>query len=85
MKNYPIALLSPFARFKAAMYRFLKWPYLIFTLCCYLLIAAVVILYLDKTPVYKSELELVLLVGLSERSLFCCCWEEKIKNKRLNF
>jgi uncharacterized protein involved in exopolysaccharide biosynthesis len=60
MKNYPIALLSPFALFKATVYRFLKWPYLILTLCCYLLIASIVMLYLDKTPVYKSELELVL-------------------------
>jgi uncharacterized protein involved in exopolysaccharide biosynthesis len=60
MKHYPIALLSPVDRFKATVYRFLKWPYLIFTLCCYLLITAVVILYLGKAPVYKSELELVL-------------------------
>ena len=60
MENYPIALLSPFASFKATIYRFLKWPYLIFTLCCYLLITAVVILYLQKAPVYRSQLELVL-------------------------
>jgi uncharacterized protein involved in exopolysaccharide biosynthesis len=66
MKNYPIALnssfalLSPFARFKATIYRLLKRPYLIFTLSCYFLIAVVVVLYLQKSPVYKSELELVL-------------------------
>jgi uncharacterized protein involved in exopolysaccharide biosynthesis len=60
MKHYPIVLVSRFDSFKATVYRFLKWPCLIFTLCCYLLIAAIVILYLDKTPVYKSELELVL-------------------------
>ncbi|MFT5277488.1 MAG: hypothetical protein ACI97K_002638 [Glaciecola sp.] len=60
MKYYLIALLTSFGHFRATVYRFVKWPYLTFTLCCYLLIAAVVILYLNKAPTYKSELELVL-------------------------
>lgn len=60
MKYYPIATLTPFGHFRASVYRFVKWPYLTFTLCGYLLIAAVVTLYLNKAPVYKSELELVL-------------------------
>ena len=60
MKYYPIVLVSPFARFKASVYRLLKWPYLIYTFYCYLMIAVVVILYLGKTPIYRSELELVL-------------------------
>ncbi|MFT4790249.1 MAG: hypothetical protein ACI95X_003096 [Paraglaciecola sp.] len=60
MKYYPIATISPFGHFRAYIYRFAKWRYLTFTLCSYLLIAAVVFLYLNKAPVYKSELELVL-------------------------
>jgi uncharacterized protein involved in exopolysaccharide biosynthesis len=60
MNFYPIALLTPFDRFRATVYRFVKWPYLTFTLCSYLLIATIVILYLNKAPSYQSELELVL-------------------------
>ncbi|MFQ3234643.1 MAG: hypothetical protein ACI9C4_000194 [Paraglaciecola sp.] len=60
MKYYPIATLTPFDYFRASVYRFVKWPYLTLTLSGYLLIAAVVILYLNKAPVYKSQLELVL-------------------------
>jgi uncharacterized protein involved in exopolysaccharide biosynthesis len=60
MKSYPIALLTPFNRLRAAVYRFIRWPYLTFTFCSYLLIATIVMLYLNKAPVYRSELELVL-------------------------
>lgn len=58
--QYPIAVLTPYGRFRAQVYRFVKWPYLTLTLCGYLFVAAIVGLYLGKAPVYKSELELVL-------------------------
>lgn len=60
MIQYPIAISTPSDRFRATIYRFIKWPYLTLTLAGYLLIALIVFLYLGKAPVYKSELELVL-------------------------
>ncbi len=70
MKNYPIALLSPFALFKATVYRFLKWPYLIFSLCCYFLFAAFFMFYLYKSPLYIFFFELVLLGTFSSSPVF---------------
>jgi uncharacterized protein involved in exopolysaccharide biosynthesis len=57
---YPIAIPTKYQRFRAHVYRVLRWPYLVLCLCGYLFIALIVMLYLNKTPVYKSELELVL-------------------------
>ncbi len=57
---YPIAIPSRYQRYRGQAYRLVKWPYLIFCLCGYLLIALIVMLYLNKTPVYQSDLELVL-------------------------
>ena len=58
--QFPLVLSTPKDGFKATIYRFVKWPYLTFTLGGYLLIALIVFLYLGKVPVFKSELELVL-------------------------
>lgn len=58
--QYPIAIPTPYDRFRASVYRVVKWPYLVMTLCGYLFIAVIVGLYLSKSSVYKSELELVL-------------------------
>jgi uncharacterized protein involved in exopolysaccharide biosynthesis len=58
--KYPIAIPTPYDRFRATIYRFVKWPYLMFTIGSYLFIALIVYLYLTKAAVYKSELELVL-------------------------
>ncbi|MCF2950422.1 hypothetical protein L0668_20095 [Paraglaciecola aquimarina] len=58
--QYPIILPTRFQRFRAFVYRVLKWPYLVFALCGYMFIGVIVTLYLNKAPVYKSELELVL-------------------------
>jgi uncharacterized protein involved in exopolysaccharide biosynthesis len=58
--QFPIAIPSGYDRFRATVYRFVKWPYLMFTLCAYVFIALIVFLYLNKAAVYKSELELVL-------------------------
>jgi capsule polysaccharide export protein KpsE/RkpR len=60
MMQFPIAISTPSDHFKAKLYHFFKWPYLTFTLGGYLLITLIVLLYLGKAPVYKSELELVL-------------------------
>jgi uncharacterized protein involved in exopolysaccharide biosynthesis len=58
--QYSIAIQTSFGRFRAKVYNILKWPYLVFIICAYAFIGLIVFLYLDKAPVYKSELELVL-------------------------
>jgi uncharacterized protein involved in exopolysaccharide biosynthesis len=58
--KYPIAISTPFARFRALVYGTVGRPYLSLCLIGYAFIALIVVLYLHKTPVYKSELELVL-------------------------
>lgn len=58
--KYPIMIPTRYQRFRSQVYRILKWPYLVLCLCGYLFIALIVMLYLSKTPVYQSELELVL-------------------------
>jgi uncharacterized protein involved in exopolysaccharide biosynthesis len=58
--KYPIMIPTRFDRFRATVYRVLRWPYLVATLVGYLFIGLIVSLYLSKAPVYKSELELVL-------------------------
>jgi uncharacterized protein involved in exopolysaccharide biosynthesis len=58
--QFPIAISTRYDRFRATVYRFVKWPYLMFTLGSYLFIALIVFLYLSKAEIFKSELELVL-------------------------
>lgn len=58
--HYPIAIPTGYQRFRASVYRLVKWPYLVLCVCGYLFIALIVMLYLNKTPVYQSDLELVL-------------------------
>ncbi|MFT5706930.1 MAG: hypothetical protein ACI9ES_001219 [Oceanospirillaceae bacterium] len=59
MKN-PIATRSRFNIFRAHAYRILKRPYLVVSLTSYTLVGLLVTLYLMKTPVYTSNMELVL-------------------------
>jgi uncharacterized protein involved in exopolysaccharide biosynthesis len=58
--HYPIAIPTGYQKFRAQVYRIVRWPYLVLCLCGYLFIAVIVMLYLNKAPVYQSELELVL-------------------------
>ncbi|MBL4631696.1 MAG: hypothetical protein JKY14_11245 [Paraglaciecola sp.] len=58
--QYSLIIPTRYQRFRAHVYRILKWPYLVLCACGYLFIAMMVTLYLDKAPVYKSELEMVL-------------------------
>lgn len=58
--RYPIAIRTPFGRFRAAVYRFLKWPYLVTALVSYCFIGLLVALYLAQAPSFESDMELVL-------------------------
>jgi uncharacterized protein involved in exopolysaccharide biosynthesis len=58
--HYPIAIPTRYQRFRAQVYRIVRWPYLVLCVCGYLFIALIVMLYLNKAPVYQSDLELVL-------------------------
>ena len=58
--RYPIAIPTGYQKFRAQVYRIVRWPYLVLCLCGYLFIAVIVMLYLNKAPVYQSDLELVL-------------------------
>ncbi|MFB1035862.1 MAG: hypothetical protein QMC38_11005 [Sinobacterium sp.] len=57
---YPIAIPTRYQKVRAQLYRLVRWPYLILCVCGYLLIAVIVMLYLNKAPQYESNLELVL-------------------------
>jgi uncharacterized protein involved in exopolysaccharide biosynthesis len=58
--HYPIAIPTGYQKFRAQVYRIVRWPYLVLCVCGYLFIALIVMLYLNKAPVYQSDLELVL-------------------------
>jgi uncharacterized protein involved in exopolysaccharide biosynthesis len=58
--KYPISTLTPFGRFRAMVYRFIKRPYLFTGLVAYSFVALVIVLYLNKSPRFTSEMELVL-------------------------
>lgn len=58
--KYPIRTMSKYDLFRSNIYRFLGRPYLAVTLFAYLFVAVAVMLYLQKAPTYKSDMELVL-------------------------
>jgi uncharacterized protein involved in exopolysaccharide biosynthesis len=58
--HYPIAIPTSYQRLRSQFYRLVKWPHLVLCICGYSLVALMVMLYLNKAPVYKSDLELVL-------------------------
>ena len=58
--KYPIVPLDRFGLIRAHIYRTLKRPYLVVAVMCYALIGLFTALYLAKTPVYTSDMELVL-------------------------
>jgi uncharacterized protein involved in exopolysaccharide biosynthesis len=58
--KYPIVPLDRFGLIRAHIYRTLKRPYLVVAVMCYALIGLFTTLYLAKTPVYTSDMELVL-------------------------
>jgi uncharacterized protein involved in exopolysaccharide biosynthesis len=58
--HHPIAIPTRYQKFRAQVYRIVRWPYLVLCVCGYLFIALIVMLYLNKAPVYQSDLELVL-------------------------
>lgn len=59
-KTYPMMVPSNFDKFRSLVYKWLKKPYLVVALVGYLLIIAMVLLYLSKAPTFTSEMDLVL-------------------------
>lgn len=57
--NYPIPL-TKYGLFRSQIYTIFKKPYLVVAVLCYLLIALLLSLYLNKKPSYTSDMELVL-------------------------
>lgn len=55
-----IKVLSPYDIARAAIYRYLKRPYLVFSLCCYTFILLASMAYILRPPSYSSEMSLVL-------------------------
>jgi len=58
--TYSIVALSKAGLVRAQIYAILKRPYLVVAVVSYLLIAILVLLYLNKTPSYTSDMEMVL-------------------------
>ncbi len=58
--RYPLTVTTPFSRFRSAVYRLLKWPYLVTAIASYSFIALLVIAYMAQSPSFESEMELVL-------------------------
>ena len=58
--KYPIVTLTSFGLFRARTYSVLKRPYLVVGLACYLVVALLIMLYLNKAPSFTSDMEMVL-------------------------
>lgn len=58
--KYPIVALTKFGLFRAQTYAILKRPYLVVGLTSYLIVSLLVLLYLNKTPSFTSDMEMVL-------------------------
>lgn len=58
--KYPIVPLTKLGFFRAKTYAILKQPYLVVSIASYLIVALLVLLYLNKAPSYTSEMEMVL-------------------------
>ncbi|NQZ88008.1 MAG: hypothetical protein HRU38_01515 [Saccharospirillaceae bacterium] len=58
--KYPIVTLSKYGLFRAKIYAVLKRPYLVVALASYLIVALLIIIYLNKAPSFTSDMEMVL-------------------------
>lgn len=58
--KYPLKTQTQYDKFRSAVYRVIKHPYVAMALFAYVLIGMAVALYLSKAPTYQSELDLVL-------------------------
>lgn len=58
--KHPITTLSKFGLLRANIYRIFKRPYLVFGLASYCIVILLALAYLAKSPVYTSNMELVL-------------------------
>lgn len=58
--KYPIRIPTRFDKVRGLVYRLLRWPYFVTALFGYGFIALLIIAYLNKPPVFKSEMDLVL-------------------------
>jgi uncharacterized protein involved in exopolysaccharide biosynthesis len=58
--KYPIVVLNKFGFFRAKTYAILKRPYLVVGLASYLIVLLLVLLYMNKSPSYTSDMEMVL-------------------------
>lgn len=51
---------SRYTRFKALVYKVLRWPYAVTAICGYILVGILVLGYLHKPPTYSSDISMVL-------------------------
>jgi uncharacterized protein involved in exopolysaccharide biosynthesis len=58
--KYSIVALTKFGLFRAQAYTILKRPYLVVGLASYLIVLLLVLLYLNKSPSFTSDMEMVL-------------------------
>ncbi|MCO4798185.1 MAG: hypothetical protein KC484_03150 [Colwelliaceae bacterium] len=58
--TYPIVTLTKFGLFRAQIYTILKRPYLVVGLVSYLMVALLILFYLNKAPSFTSDMEMVL-------------------------
>jgi uncharacterized protein involved in exopolysaccharide biosynthesis len=58
--KYPIVTLSKYGLFRAKIYAVLKRPYLVVALASYLVVALLIVIYLNKAPSFTSDMEMVL-------------------------
>lgn len=58
--EHALKIPTRFDRFRALVYKVLRWPYAVAALCGYALTGVLVIGYLSKAPTYKSDVALVL-------------------------
>jgi uncharacterized protein involved in exopolysaccharide biosynthesis len=55
-----IIVRSRYNRFKALVYKILRWPYAVTAICGYILVGILVLGYLNKPPTYASDISMVL-------------------------
>ena len=58
--KYPIVTLTKYGLFRAKIYIIVKRPYLVVALASYLVVALLILLYLNKDPSFTSDMEMVL-------------------------
>ena len=58
--KYPLVTLTRFGSFRAKIYAILKRPYLVVALASYLVVALLIVIYLNKAPSFTSDMEMVL-------------------------